>query len=158
VALVDDLRSEIEAARAELVDAVAGMTEADLVRRPASADGGGEEWCAADVLWHVGLVEDWFRRMILQSTLGRPIAAFLSRPRPAHLANAELLVAWVDQTRRPLLALMRRLDDAALEREFVLPEGEVRTPRRLIAYLARHDREHAEQVRALRGLAAAGRE
>jgi uncharacterized damage-inducible protein DinB len=150
---VEELRADLEAARAELMDALAGISQEEFSRRPPQGSAPEDErWPVRDVLWHVGMLDDWFRRMIDQSRGGRPIDGYEARRPPVHMNEPPLLEEWLRQTRHATLVLLGKLDEAMLDREFTLPQGEVRTPRRLLAYLARHDREHAGQVRALRAL------
>ncbi len=148
------LAEELQAARLELLAAMEGISQDDFERPPAGASEqseGGERWAVRDVLWHVGLVEDWLRRVVSQASAGRPLDRYQVRQRPAITSEVEHLREWLDQCRRPTLALLRRLPEDHLDREFTLPEGEVRTARRLLTHIARHDRQHAEQVRTLRG-------
>ena len=148
-----DLLSDLHDARAELLAALEDITQEQLVRRPSGEITDGEErWPVRDVLWHVGLYEDWLRRTIDQGLGGRPVAAFDARSRPAHLNTPALLREWLDQSRRPTEVLLQRLHDADLDREFDVPGRGPRRPRALLSGLARHDRQHAEQVRALRAL------
>ncbi|MPZ99658.1 MAG: hypothetical protein GEU80_10050 [Dehalococcoidia bacterium] len=147
----NELRDEMAAARAELLASLEGVTQEDFVRPPLGEVTEGEQrWPVRDVLWHVGLLDDWFRRMIDQARGGRAIDRFEARRCPAHLNTPELLREWLEQTRHPTLVLLEKLDAEALDRPFTLPAGERRTPRYLLGYLARHDREHAAQVRTLR--------
>jgi uncharacterized damage-inducible protein DinB len=149
---LDDLRADLVAARAELLATLDGLTPEEFTRAPAGEVTEDEaRWPIRDVLWHVGLVEDWLRRVSGQGVEGRPIDGYNARSRPALAQDVAYLVEWLEQCRRPLLALLGRIPEDALDREFTLPEGEVRTARRLITHIARHDREHAVQIRALRG-------
>lgn len=151
----DDLLRDLRAARAELLAAIEGITQAELDRRPPGPVTDDEQrWPAGEVLWHAGAVEDEFRLTIDQALGGRPITATRLRERPAHVTTAALLREWLDQTRRPTEVLLGRMTDADLDREFTRPDGQTRTPRRLLTILVRHDRNHAEQVRALRALPA----
>lgn len=149
---LDDLRTEIQAARAELLVTLDGLTPEEFTRAPAGeVTTEGARWPIRDVLWHVGLVEDWLRRVSGQGIEGRQIDGFNARACPALAQDVGYLIEWLEQCRRPVLALLNRIPEDALDREFTLPEGEVRTARRLITHIARHDREHAAQIRALRG-------
>ncbi len=149
---LDDLRTELQAARAGLLATLDGVTPEEFMRAPAGEVTEDEaRWPIRDVLWHVGLVEDWLRRASGQGVEGRAVQGYHARECPALAQDVAYLVEWLDQCRRPLLALMNRIPEDALDREFTLPEGEVRTARRLITHIARHDREHAVQIRALRG-------
>lgn len=148
---IEQLRIDLEAAREELLAAVEGISRVAFEREPPQAEDAADRgWSVRDVLWHVGLVEDWIRRTVAQGTEGRPTTAYAHRDRPKIAQTPEYLAEWLDQCRRPLLALLRRLPDDALDRAFTLPDGGSRMPRRMIEHIAAHDREHAAQVRALR--------
>ena len=151
---LDDLQHDLQAARTELLAALEGVTPAELERRPPGEITEDEQrWPIVEVLWHIGQVEDRFRRLIDQGLGGRPIVAEPTRPRPTHLTTPALLLEWLKQSRRPTEALLRRIADADLDIEIPRPDGSTRTPRRYLALLANHDRDHATQVRALRALA-----
>lgn len=148
-----DLQTELAAARAELLAALDGVTQEEFARRPPGPVTDDEaRWPIREVLWHVGVYEDWTRRSIAQGLDGRPVAAYEARQRPAHLNTPALLLEWLEQSRRPTEVQLRRLDDADLDREFEVPGRGPRRPRAMLGGLARHDRGHAEQVRALRSL------
>jgi uncharacterized damage-inducible protein DinB len=148
---IDALRDDLAASRAELLAAVEGITPEEFERRPPGEPTEADErWPVRDVLWHVGLIDDWFRRMISQAMAGKPLDRYRRFGRPPQVDTPERLVMWLEQARRPLLSLLGRLPEERLDEEFTLPEGEVRTVRRLLTYLVRHDRVHAEQVRGLR--------
>ncbi len=152
---IDALREQLRDARIDLLAATEGATPTEVERRPPPGAEGEAQWSMIEVLWHVGHTEDRFRRTVDQVLGGRPITDDLPRKRPAHLVTLELLHAWLDQTRRPTETLLRQMTDADLDREFVRPNGSTRTPRLVLETLVRHDRDHAEQVRALRDLEAA---
>ena len=155
---IDDVRKEFDTARADLLDALDGVTQEEFDRVPppvANASGEDEaQWSMVEVLWHVGHTEDRLRRTIDQAIDGRTLTEDAPRTRPAHLVTPELLIAWIDQARRPTDALLRRMTDDHLDLEFVRPNGSTRTPRWVLQILTNHDREHAQQVRALRALPA----
>ncbi|MEX1021942.1 MAG: DinB family protein [Dehalococcoidia bacterium] len=156
---IDDLRADLDAARADLLASFEGIAQDEFARRPPPEDGDGagdpeERWPVRDILWHAGLLEDWLRRVVDEGVSGRPISRYEARRRPAIANTPDYLREWLEQSRRPVLSLLGRLPADALDREFTLPEEEVRTARRLLAHIAQHDREHAEQVRALRALPA----
>lgn len=148
---IDTLRAELEGARADLLAAVEGIS-ADAFVRTGEAD---DSRSVRDLLWEAGQVEDWYRRTIDQAVGGRAMDAFVLHPRPERLATPDYLLAWVDQTRRPLLSLLRRLGDADLAAEVRAPGAAPRTVRGLLEGLAADEREHAERVRALRASAEA---
>ena len=152
---IDDIQQELAAARAELLAALAGTTPEELDRRPAGEITDDEQrWPIVEVLWHVGVTEDRFRRTIDQALGGREITTDPPRTRPAHLTTLPLLLEWLDQSRRPTEALLRRMAPADLAIEIPRPDGSTRTPARFLAILTSHDRQHAQQVRDLRALPA----
>ncbi|MFA7249519.1 MAG: DinB family protein [Dehalococcoidia bacterium] len=150
---IEAIQRDLQDARAELLASLGGVTQEDLDRRPPGEITDDEQrWPIVQVLWHVGQVEDRFRRSIDQALDGRAVLADPPRARPAHLSTPPLLLQWLEQTRRPTEALLRRMTDADLDLEIVRPDGSTRTPRRFLALLVNHDRDHATQVRALRVL------
>ena len=148
---IDTLRADLEAARTDLLAAVEGMSAEAFVR----ASDAGDPRSVRDVLWEAGQVEDWSRRTIDQAVGGRAVEAFVLHPRPERLVTPDYLLAWVDQTRRPLMSLLRRLGDADLDVEVRVPGAVPRTVRGLLGGLAADERERAERVRALRAFAEA---
>ena len=150
---IDDIRSDLEGARADLLDALEGVTQEEFDRRPPGEITDDEQrWPIVQILWHVGQTDDRFRRIIEQGLEGRTSPPHPARPRPAHLTTPPLLLEWLEQSRRPTTALLRRLTDADLDFEMVRPDGTTRTPRRYLALLVNHDHEHATQARTLRAL------
>lgn len=149
---IERLRAELEAARTELLASFEGITADEFARVPkaGSVEPGDRRWSVRDVLWHVGLVEDWIRRTVDQAIGDRTPAPYAHRDRPAIAETPEYLGEWLEQCRRPLLALMRRLPDDALDRVFTLSDGDRRMVRPMLEHVAHHDREHARQIEALR--------
>lgn len=152
---IDDLHVQLNDARADLLAALDGVTQAQIERLPPPGAEGEAQWSMIEVLWHVGHTEDRLRRTVDQALGGREITDDQPRTRPAHVATPELLLAWLDQTRRPTETLLWQISDADLDHEFVRPNGSTRTPRWVLELLVSHDRDHTEQVRALRDLDAA---
>lgn len=136
-------RDEIEASRAALLAALEGITQAEFERE---ADGA----CVRELLWAHGQREDWYRRSIDQAVGGRPVDGFALHPRPERLSTPDYLLAWIDQTRRPVLALLRRLAAEDLGVPVRTPDGAERTPRAILAGLAEEERALADAVRAAR--------
>lgn len=149
---IERLRADLEAAREELLASFEGITAEEFARVPeaGSDDPDDRRWSIRDVLWHVGLVEDWIRRTVDQAIGDRTPAPYAHRDRPAIAGTPEYLGEWLEQCRRPLLALMRRLPDDAIDRTFTLSNGEPRMVRPMLAHIAHHDREHARHIEALR--------
>jgi hypothetical protein len=136
-----DLREMIEEARAELLAAVDGCTESE------------EQWDAVrDLLWRAGYREDWRRRLVKQGLEGGAAPTFEDRLRPSYVASPEALLAWLDQTRRPVLSLLRRMTEDDLRRTIAMGDDGTSTPRTQIEAIAADEQELAAQVRALREL------
>jgi len=148
------LQADLEAARGDLLASFAGISAAAFARQPPAHEGETSDrlWSVRDVLWHAGLVEDWVRRAIDQGVNGRAVTPYAHRDRPAIAETPEYLVEWLEQCRRPLLALLRRLSDDALDTPVALADGTLRTPRRMLEHVAAHDREHVLQIEALQRL------
>ncbi len=143
----------VEEARDEVLATLQGVTQAQFVRRPpGEVTPEDERWPIRDVLWHVGLVEDWYRRSIDAALGGRAVEPYEAIRRPARLNTLPLLIEWLDQTRRPLRSLLGRIGPADLDREVAWAGGRTRTPRAALGRLAEHDRVHVEQVRDLLAL------
>ena len=131
---IEDLRRDLQAARADLLASLAGVTPEECHRTPPGEVTDEEQrWPIVQVLWHVGQVEDRFRRQIEQRLGGRPILAEPFHPRPAYLTEPAQLLAWLDQSRRPTETLLRRLTDADLDLAIERPDGRVTSPRRCAA-------------------------
>lgn len=150
---VDDLRAGLDAARGELLAALEGVTQEQLVRRPPGEVTVDEQrWPIRDVLWHAGAVEDWIGRMASQALGGGPVDGYAAPRRPAITNTLKLLLDWLEQRRDATLALICALEDRDLAIEFTTPGDEHRTIGRVLAHLVVHDRQHRDQVLALREL------
>ena len=149
---IEQLRVELDGARAALLASFEGITQAAFERVPEAPadDPADQRWSVRDVLWHAGLLEDWVRRTVDAAVNGREVKLYAHRDRPAIATTPEYLGEWLEQCRRPMLALLRRLPDDALDRPFTLPDGSPRMPRLMLAYVAAHDLEHVAQIEALR--------
>lgn len=148
---IDEITRQLQDARAELLEALDGVTQEEFEHKPVrESDDQEDHWSILEVLWHVGLTEDRFRRTIDQALGGREVTTDPPRERPAHLTTPALLLEWINQARRPTEALLRRMTDTDLAIEIPRPDGSTRTPLRYLQILANHDRDHAGQVRALR--------
>lgn len=144
---IEQLRAVLDEARADLLASFEGIPDEVFVR-PGDPERASRS--VRDTLWHVGLLEDWTRRAVQQGIEGREPAPYAPRGRPEIAETPAYLAEWLDQCRRPLLALLRRLPEDALDRTFTIAGGESTTARMMIEHLADHDREHAARVRALR--------
>jgi len=121
-----------------LCDAVVGISQEDF-------EAAREGPPIRELVWRAGLVIDWTRRTVDQGVAGRDVVAFLERERPGIAQTPEYLATWIAQCHRPMLALLRRLPDDALDHEFVLATGDARTPRTMLSLLADELREDAER-------------
>ncbi len=152
---LDDIQRDLAEARAALIAGLAGLTPEQIARRPPGEITDEEQrWPINDVIWHVGVTEDAFCRQIAQGLAERPIVNTPAPKRPEILTTAPLLVEWLIQSRRPTLALLKRLNATDLDTEFTMPNGAKRTPRQRLTTLLGHDRDHLVQVNALRALSA----
>ncbi len=155
---IEDLRARLEVARAELLAALEGVTQEQLVRRPpGEVTTDDQRWTLREVLWHIGTVEDWIGRMASQARDEREIDGYEPLRRPAAMNTLPLLLGWLDQTRSATLRFVQGLTDEELAIEFTTPAGEQRTVGRVLHHLAVHDAQHREQVLALRELPAVER-
>jgi DinB superfamily len=153
---VDDARAELAAARDELLAAIDGITREELLRPPPGEPSPQDErWPIRDVLWHVGMWDDYVRRSIDATRRHVPPPPFENRIRPLQLETPEMLRAWIDQARHLTLVLLGKLSEAELAETRRGPNGRDSSFRSALAFLASHDRQHAQQVRALRAEGAA---
>lgn len=137
------LCAALEASRADLLSVLDAIPDSELEGH----------FDAADVLWRVGLIDDWTRLVIDQALDGRPIAAAPVRARPAYLRSRELLRAWLDQTRSALLARTRGMDDTELAHEVALPSAARATLGTLLAAALDHEVECRGTLRLHAGTA-----
>lgn len=142
---IDTLEAELREAREVLLSAIDGITPEAFVRE--ASDGRS----VRETLWHTGLMEDWARRTVSLASAGRPLPAFHTFQRPQVTSDVAHLLAWLEQCRRPTLALLRRLPEDVLHREFALPDGGTQSGAGLLMHIAQHDRAQAARIRALRG-------
>ena len=152
---IDNIKHELDEARTELLEALDGVTQAEFEHKPPRDNDTDEDhWSILEVLWHVGVTEDRFRRTIDQAVGGRDVTTDPPRERPPHLETPALLIEWIHQARRPTEAMLRHMSDADLELEIPRLDGSTRTPQRYLEILVNHDRDRAAQVRALREMEA----
>ncbi|MDA0364398.1 MAG: DinB family protein [Chloroflexi bacterium] len=148
------LIATLSAARDVLLAAIEGLTAEELLRAPPGpATDTDERWPIRDVLWHIGMYEDYLRRWVDGTRRGIAVEPYAARRRPMHMETPELLRAWLDQTRRPTIVLVGKLGAADLDAARADAAGHETTFALALGALAAHDRAHAEQVRALRATA-----
>ena len=145
---IDRLRADLEGVREELIAAFEGLSQ-DAFERRCVERPTGEAWAIRDIVWHIGLVEDWTRRTVDLGVRGGTPTACVERARPAIAQTPEYLGEWLEQCGRPLLALLRQLPEDALDASFVLADGESTTARGMLERVIAHGREHAAQITML---------
>ena len=152
--LLDDL----EAARAELLSAIEGLSEQEMV-----CPGVIGEWSVKDTLAHIAAWDEEFRAVI---------HAFVTQENPVFdytisgqqgfakwnaqqvekrrdLSAAQIL-AEMEEARPELVELVQGLTEEQLSRRAVPPWRHPTTARRILEILDEHDREHAGQIIAWR--------
>lgn len=155
---VDDLIAELQAARAELEDALRSLSPADL-ERPAVIG----EWSVRDLLVHIA---GWDRtsREALTCVIAEDDPRFEQYQgtqwdwqewNSRFLAEregftAEAVLAELRSERAALLAFIAPLSDDQLERRARMPWDHVLSVAEVLAVQAHHDREHAAHIRAAR--------
>ena len=152
-----DLRQELEASRTILMDAIAGLDEESFRARPAPS-----EWTAAEVLAHLLHIEgvqaervhaaltqvDFIATVITEEQCHEQAKLAQRMPVPQILHG---LLA----RRRDTLRLLEGLSQQQLARSFQHPERGELMVGDVFQRIAKHEEEHAAQIRALRDPAAA---
>ena len=144
-------RSELEAARAALLEAVRDLPQEHLVYRPAASDAGEARRPIRDVLWHVADAEREWQRWASAVSAGAPFSGFDEHRRRAQYNRLTHLLQQLEEARAATLALLAGVDALDLERPYPAPSGEGECAfADMLGALARHVPEHAEQVAAIR--------
>ena len=153
-----ELLDDLEAARAELLSAIEGLSEQEMV-----CPGVIGEWSVKDTLAHIAAWDGEFRAVI---------HAFVTQENPAFdytisgkqgfaqwnaqqvekrrdLSVAQIL-AKLEEARQELVELVQGLTEEQLSRQAVPPWRHPTTARRNLEILDEHDREHAGQIIAWR--------
>lgn len=150
-------------ARAGLIEALAGPDEPDgleqsaLARRPPASGEPGtagadmERWSIRDVLWHVGDAERSWVGWAEAALRGEAVTRLQRTRRPAQRNRLPQLLAWLEERRAATLAAVSGIDQQVLATRHATPDG-ASSILELLDQLARHDREHAAHVAALRSL------
>ena len=146
-------------ARAALLAVVEGISQAALVRRPSSEEGGEagddeERWPIRDVLWHVSEQERRWQRWVEAERGGAALGDWSRERRPAHVNRLDDLTRALVEAREVTDAVLDRLvaelDDRALERPRPTPRSEWELAfAQLPGLLARHERDHLQQIERL---------
>ena len=152
-AALDERLARLAEAREALLDALAGLDQARVVRRPPDpAAEGDRRWSIREVLWHVADSDRCWREWIEAALRGETMTRFHGVRRPAHLNTLPRLVESLDEQRAATLTLLGCLDgDADLAARHPTPSHE-RSILEVLDHLTNHDRDHAEQVAALAAL------
>ena len=141
------------AARRELLDAVGGVEQAQFVRRPPKPDEEHDaRWSIREVLWHVADSERYWREWAEAAIRGEAVTSFNGRRRPAELNRPRHLLDSLDEQRATTLALFRSLRDDVDVAVLHPSPGRALSILGMIEHLTNHDRDHTEQVAALRAL------
>jgi hypothetical protein len=161
-----EARADMESVRAEILAAVAGHSDADLLAAP--ADGG---WCAAEVLDHIRTAESSLVRALAKLERGEPTrvparawyyrlpispvfwpirlpAPKLVRPRPRSELRPTEVCEGLSASRRDLFALVERMGEERFSRlvfpHFVLGRF---TGVTWFRFIAKHESRHLKQLR-----------
>lgn len=121
----------LEEGREDVLDALCGASEHDLMRRP--ADGG---WNAWEVAYHLLDIERWHIAKLCEAATGDRAEAL-----------ARFAAIW-SRLRDEAIALTRAVPEERLDTLGLLTGIPDWTPRRLITAIAVHDHAHAAQIRA----------
>jgi len=156
---LNDALAELGSTRDALLAAIAGLDEATLDRK-----GGVGDWSIKNVLAHIAAWEAWVVEALpARMTTGTTPEDFRQRAEDEDRFNAEEVaereeltpdeqLMELERTRAELLAYLRGLDAAALERTHPWDTWEGTLPEYLLAALRDHEAEHAETLRAAVGL------
>ena len=141
-----------EAGPAEVRDALAGITTAELDLRPAPG-----AWTAREVVHHLADSETTsclrLRRMLAMEQpelQNYDEAAWAAEPRLAYDGPTEPPLAVLEAVRAATTVLLRTLDDADFERTGVHPEHEHYSVQIWLEIYADHAHVHADQIRRAR--------
>ena len=142
-----DWRSDLDAARATLLEVVRDLPQQRLAWRPPAGGSDGPRQPVRDVLWHVGDAEREWQRWAQTVLAGAPFGGFEDHRRPAQYNRLSHLLEWLEETRTVTLELVAGLDADALERRYPAPGSEGgRSLLGMLRTLTEHDREHAEDI------------
>lgn len=153
-----ELLDDLEAARAELLSAIEGLSEQEMV-----CPGVVGEWSVKETLAHIVAWDKEIRTVVhafvTQENPGfdykisgkRGFAKWNAREveKRRDLSTAQIL-AEMEEARQKLIELVQGLTEEQLSRRAVPPWRYPTTARRNLEIQAKHDREHAEQITAWR--------
>ncbi len=146
-----ELRDQLAEARETLLSLVRDLPQEAFVRPPARGSSDDDErWPVRDVLWHLGDQEQRWQRWFAAARRGEQLSDFARERRPSHVSTLPQLLDWVAQWRDATLELLGDLDAEELARPHRSPRpGDDLSFEQVLGLLVRHERMHAEQVRAL---------
>jgi uncharacterized damage-inducible protein DinB len=153
-----ELLDDLEAARAELLLAIEGLSEEQMVR-----PGVVGEWSVKDTLAHIVAWDKEIRTVVhafvtqenpvfdYKISGKRDFAKWNAREveKRRDLSAAQIL-AEMEEARQELVKLVQGLTEEQLSRRAVPPWRSPKTVRRNLQIPDEHDREHAEQIIAWR--------
>jgi hypothetical protein len=151
---LNDALAELGRTRAELLAAISGLDEAALDRKGVIGD-----WSIKNVLAHIAAWEAWVVEALPpRMTTGATPEDFRQRVADEDRFNAEEVaereeltpdeqLMELERTRAELLAYLRGLDAAALERKHPWDSWEGTLPEYLLVALRDHEAEHVEALR-----------
>jgi uncharacterized protein (TIGR03083 family) len=153
-----ELLADLASARAELLSAIEGLSEQEMVR-----PGVVGEWSVKDTLAHIAAWDEEFRAVIHAFvTQEDPVFGYtISGKRGFAKWNARQvekrrdlsvaqILAELEEARQELVELVQGLTEEQLNRQAVPPWRSPKTVRRNLQILDEHDREHAGQIIAWR--------
>jgi uncharacterized damage-inducible protein DinB len=152
---LSDMLAELGRARAELLAAIGGLDETALDRTGVVGD-----WSIKNVLAHIAAWEAWVVEALpARMTSGTTPQDFQQRVEDEDRFNAEEVaereeltpdeqLMELERTRAELLAYLRGLDAATLERKHPWDTWAGTLPEYLLAALRDHEAEHVEALRA----------
>ena len=152
---LNDALAELGRTRAELLAAISGLDEAALDRKGVIGD-----WSIKNVLAHIAAWEAWVVEALPpRMTTGATPEDFRQRAADEDRFNAEEVaereeltpdeqLMELERTRAELLAYLRGLDAAALERKHPWDSWEGTLPEYLLEALRDHEAEHVDVLRA----------
>lgn len=154
----DEAVSKMRAARKEMLEALSGLGEEDLLRPNAV-----EKWSAKDLLGHIASWDEEVLRVIQAFAMqANPQFSYSISDRSDFAVwNAEEVERRKDHTleqariefenaRRDLIQVVEGLTDQVLMRPKMTSWGKVRTGLELLDEITEHDLEHAKDVRSWR--------
>ena len=154
----EDLRKQLDAARARLLVAIAGVTEEQFKRTPEPLPDDPQPWSIAENLSHVLAIErTWAQRIALTLTEERP--EILPSPPEAHAEGAAAgrrapvpqLIHGLLASRREVERSLDNLADERLARTAWHPRlGQHLTIEWMLQKILEHENEHCLQIEALR--------